>query len=219
MQRLSVRRVAVITHGRPERSDDALARLRPLAQERGIELVLPDDEVEKHGDGDGGSVEEVDLAVVLGGDGTMLRALQRFLGTPVPVMGVNFGRVGFLASMEADAFEEGLGRAFNGRVRDRRAAGAGGLGRRRELDGRKRRGRDELDDRPDDRAGLGDRRRGARVAALRRIDLLLALRLDRLQPLERRPGRRVGHRRDGDHVRRAALAPCAAAGRAARTRR
>ena len=114
MQRPEVRRVAVITHGRPERSDDALARLRPLAQERGIELVLPDDEVEKHGDGDGGSVEEVDLAVVLGGDGTMLRALKRFLGTTVPVMGVNLGRVGFLASMEADSFEEGLGRAFNG---------------------------------------------------------------------------------------------------------
>ena len=37
---------------------------------------------------------------MLGGDGTMLRALQRFLGTDVPVLGVNFGRVGFLASIE-----------------------------------------------------------------------------------------------------------------------
>ena len=35
-----------------------------------------------------------DLAVVLGGDGTMLRALTRFLDTGVPVIGANFGRVG-----------------------------------------------------------------------------------------------------------------------------
>jgi NAD+ kinase len=109
-----VRRVAVVTHGKPETSDAALARLRALAEERSIELVLPDDEVEKHGDGPGGDVAQADLAVVLGGDGTMLRALKRFLGTTVPVLGVNFGRVGFLASVAADALEEGLGRAFDG---------------------------------------------------------------------------------------------------------
>jgi NAD+ kinase len=54
---------------------------------------------------------------VLGGDGTMLRALHRFLGTSVPVIGVNFGRVGFLASMEAESLDEGLGRAFKGDYR------------------------------------------------------------------------------------------------------
>ena len=45
---------------------------------------------------------------MLGGDGTMLRALRRFLGTGVPVLGVNFGRVGFLATVEADSMEAGL---------------------------------------------------------------------------------------------------------------
>lgn len=112
--RTEVRRLAVITHGRPETIGDALVRLRALAKDRGIELVLPDEEVAKHGDGPGGAVEDADLAVVLGGDGTMLRALRRFLGTPVPVLGVNLGRVGFLASMEADSLEEGLGRALAG---------------------------------------------------------------------------------------------------------
>ena len=38
----------------------------------------------------------------------MLRALQRFLGTGVPVIGVNFGRVGFLCSMQPDELEEGF---------------------------------------------------------------------------------------------------------------
>jgi NAD+ kinase len=113
-RRPEVKRVAVLTHGRPETSGEALARLRALAEERAVELVMPDEEVQKHGAGARGEIMGVDLAVVLGGDGTMLRALRRFLGSSVPVIGVNLGRVGFLSSMEAGALEEGLGRAFAG---------------------------------------------------------------------------------------------------------
>ena len=76
--------------------------------------MLPEEEVAKHGDGAAGDVISADLAVVLGGDGTMLRALKTFLGTAVPVFGVNFGRVGFLASAGADELEAGVGRAFAG---------------------------------------------------------------------------------------------------------
>ena len=114
-QRAEVKRVAVVTHGRAETSGDVLARLRALAEERGIELLLADDELEKHGLGsDDGDPTTADLAVVLGGDGTMLRALKRFVGTGVPVIGVNLGRVGFLASVGRDEVEEGLGRVFSG---------------------------------------------------------------------------------------------------------
>jgi NAD+ kinase len=114
-QRAEVKRVAVVTHGRPETTGDTLERLRAVAEERGIELLLADDELEKHGLGrDDGDSAAADLAVVLGGDGTMLRALKRFLGTSVPVIGVNLGRVGFLASIGPDALEEGLARVFRG---------------------------------------------------------------------------------------------------------
>jgi NAD+ kinase len=114
-RRAEVKRVAVITHGKPETSGQALERLQALAQERGVELLLADDELEKHGLGsDDGDPTTADLAVVLGGDGTMLRALQRFVGTGVPVIGVNLGRVGFLASVGRDEVEEGLGRVFSG---------------------------------------------------------------------------------------------------------
>ena len=65
-----------------------------------------------------------DLAVVLGGDGTVLRALTRFLGTGVPVIGVNFGRVGFLSSMGRRDLEAGSRTRLRGRVRRRRAADA-----------------------------------------------------------------------------------------------
>ena len=63
------------------------------------------------------SAAEVDIAVVLGGDGTMPRALARYLGTGVPVIGVNFGRVGFLASIERGALESRLARVFAGEYR------------------------------------------------------------------------------------------------------
>lgn len=110
-RRAPVRRAAVITHGKRERIGDALERLAVVAASAGVELLLPEDEQGGHA---GGEAESPDLAVVLGGDGTMLRALDRFLGTDVPVLGVNFGRVGFLAGVQAAELEEGLRRAFAG---------------------------------------------------------------------------------------------------------
>ena len=99
-----VKRAAVVTHGRPEVISDAVVRLERVAGDRGIELVL-----------DGTAPpEDVDVAIVLGGDGTMLRALQRFLGTGVPVFGVNFGRVGFLTSVQHPELESGVARVFAG---------------------------------------------------------------------------------------------------------
>jgi NAD+ kinase len=92
-----------------------LERLARAAGQAGVELVLPEEELAKHGRTDGhGSPDDADLAVVLGGDGTMLRALNRFLGTDVPVLGVNFGRVGFLSSIRPDELESALARAFAG---------------------------------------------------------------------------------------------------------
>jgi NAD+ kinase len=116
-QSAEVTRVAVITHGRPETIGAALRRLQALAEELGVELLFSEEEIEKHDLGEGGDGDKADLAVVLGGDGTMLRGLRRFLGTGVPVLGVNFGRVGFLAAVEADALEDGLRRAFAGEYR------------------------------------------------------------------------------------------------------
>src|SRR5216683_772889 len=95
-----VRTAAVITHGHPQHVESAFERVRALAERTGVELV--------------GDDVEPDIAIVLGGDGTMLRALARYLGTGVPVIGVNFGRVGFLSSMHQDALESGVRRVFAG---------------------------------------------------------------------------------------------------------
>src|SRR5690242_9736238 len=94
-----VTRAAVVTHGRIERIGDAADRLRAVAERCAVELVED---------------TSADLAVVLGGDGTTLRALHRYLGTEVPCLGVNFGRVGFLTSVDAGQLEAGIEQAFRG---------------------------------------------------------------------------------------------------------
>jgi NAD+ kinase len=109
-----IRRAAVLTHGRVEVIGPALGRLEALARDAGVELLFPQEEAEKHGVEPVADLADAELAIVLGGDGTMLRALQRFLGTGVPALGVNFGRVGFLASVRQDRFEEDLRRVFAG---------------------------------------------------------------------------------------------------------
>ena len=47
---------------------------------------------------------EADVVLVFGGDGTLLSAARRMGGKPIPMMGVNFGRLGFLASFQPDEF-------------------------------------------------------------------------------------------------------------------
>ncbi len=47
-----------------------------------------------------------ELAIVLGGDGTILRAAELLRDTPVPILGLNLGRVGFLAELEADDVDQ-----------------------------------------------------------------------------------------------------------------
>ena len=58
--------------------------------------------------------ETVDLCMVLGGDGTILRALRRYSGTGVPVFAINFGDIGFLATIEPEELADGLRRALQG---------------------------------------------------------------------------------------------------------
>jgi len=109
-----VTRAAVVTHGKTGQIGAGLARLQVVASEHGVELLFSPEESEKHDLPATSDPASADIAVVLGGDGTMLRALARFLGTGVPVIGVNFGRVGFLSSMGRRDLEAGLGRVFAG---------------------------------------------------------------------------------------------------------
>ena len=158
--------------------------------------------------------------IVLGGDGSVLRALQPVTGRGVPVFAVNFGRVGFLTTAEPDELETAVARALAGElqvvelatVQVERDGDAHGAGRQR------RRGRER-------RAGahraprLERRRRRPRRAGLRRRDRLHARGLDGLRAVGRRAGARLGRRGAGRDVRGAAHAHGAPARAAARRAR
>src|SRR5204862_7121530 len=99
---------------------DALRAAVEVGSKVSCMLHVTVDEVEKHGEVTGGievtpePPERPDLCLVLGGDGTILKALRVYAGTGVPVFGINFGTVGFLAAAEREEIETGLARAFAG---------------------------------------------------------------------------------------------------------
>src|SRR4051794_6745463 len=97
-----VETAALVAHGRVD-VRDAVERVRAVAEGAGVQLV--DDPV------------RAELAVAVGGDGTILRTLARLLGTGIPVIGINFGRVGFLASIAPERLEDDLKRVFAGEYR------------------------------------------------------------------------------------------------------
>lgn len=114
-----VREVSVLTHNRPAQTAGALEALMDAAVQAGVTLRFDRNETDKHGLSAREGVvvgtrddDPVDLCIVLGGDGTILRALRRYTGTGVPVFAINFGDIGFLATIEPDELAEGARRAF-----------------------------------------------------------------------------------------------------------
>lgn len=114
----------VVTHRRPEETGPAVLELIEVARAAGARLIFDPREAKKHGLRAGEGVElaeeaprHVDLCFALGGDGTILRGLRQYAGTGVPVFGVNFGEVGFLATVEREdarsAFQRALAREFD----------------------------------------------------------------------------------------------------------
>ena len=112
-------RVTVLTHRRATETRDALGELMACARAGGATLRFDSDETRKHGlePADGLELDvdldrDADLCVVLGGDGTILTALRCYAGTGVPVFAVNFGEVGFLATIDPDGLSGAFERAF-----------------------------------------------------------------------------------------------------------
>jgi NAD+ kinase len=111
------RSITIFTHARPADTETALRRIVELAADEGVEVRLPPAEVEKFGTLTGtepASEEAPDLALVLGGDGTILTALRKYAGTGVPVFAINFGAIGFLATIEPWELEERVRSALRG---------------------------------------------------------------------------------------------------------
>jgi NAD+ kinase len=116
-----VRRASVFTHRRPAETAPAMQTLMALAGDAGAVLRLSPEETAKHELKSAPGLElnaedltGVDICFALGGDGTILGALRMYAGTGIPVFGVNFGEIGFLATVDREEADEGFRRAFAG---------------------------------------------------------------------------------------------------------
>jgi NAD+ kinase len=120
-----IKRVTILTHGVPGVAADTLLESLGLLRENGVEVLMPRIERDKHAqvlDGfpevgvleESGNLTDVDMCLVLGGDGTMLRAFRMTRDLSIPVAGVNLGRVGFLTTIESDLLASGLSRLLAG---------------------------------------------------------------------------------------------------------
>jgi NAD+ kinase len=111
----AIRTAALMTHSDADDTGRAVEAAIAAAERAGVALRADDEEVLKHGDGRLAAVDGApapDLCIVLGGDGTILSAMRRFAGSEVPVFGINFGTIGFLAAAERDELETALEEAF-----------------------------------------------------------------------------------------------------------
>ena len=111
----------VLTHRLFAGAADGVVELIATARRVGATLRFDEGETRKHGLSPGAGLEleaelsrDVDLAIVLGGDGTILTALREYAGTGVPVFAVNYGEVGFLATLDPDDSGRIFDRAFDG---------------------------------------------------------------------------------------------------------
>jgi NAD+ kinase len=100
-----MRRIGFTYNPYNERAPRFLERGRAWCAAKGVEVwdALADDRAAIEAELPGS-----DLVCVLGGDGTFLRSARAIGGSGVPALGVNLGRVGFLAKVESDELERAL---------------------------------------------------------------------------------------------------------------
>ena len=108
-------RVGVVAHRGYDGLADVLRRLTELAKRLDLRLAFEPElqamaaEHDKLDD-----PAKIDALLTLGGDGTLLRGARALDGRPVPILGINLGRLGFLTSCGVDDLEAGVERLARG---------------------------------------------------------------------------------------------------------
>lgn len=116
--------IALVTHQVPDVAAQTLEEVLALLEDRGVRVLVPPGERAKHPsisargesccETSREELAQADMCLVLGGDGTMLRALRLTRGLGIPVAGVNLGRVGFFAAIKRDRVVDDLSRVLDG---------------------------------------------------------------------------------------------------------
>lgn len=106
-------RVVVVGSSRKPEIIPTVKKTVKLLRDRGLKvsMIIQDDANLDH--------LEADLMIVFGGDGTLLSVARRMGGNQIPVVGVNFGKFGFLAEWELEEFYEDLEHLLAGKFHER----------------------------------------------------------------------------------------------------
>lgn len=118
---MSARNILVVAHA--HRSDTVAAARRVIGALAAADAtaVVPADDALRGALGDlpaavlgvDVAVSDIEVAVVLGGDGTILRAAELVRDGSAPILGINMGHVGFLAEIEADVLDDAIRRVID----------------------------------------------------------------------------------------------------------
>jgi NAD+ kinase len=103
-------KIAVIHNSQKKRAREESLRLQKWLKTRRISVITGRDVSRE--------MKHADFAVVLGGDGTLLKAARAMSGWNVPLLGVNVGRLGFLAATEISSLYQTLTRILAGQGRE-----------------------------------------------------------------------------------------------------
>jgi len=120
-----VKRIGITTKPDDARAEALAVELCGWLQQRNCEVFL--DEHVGHVCGHVTTLEEmskqVELMIVLGGDGTLLTAGRRFIGHDTPIMGINLGRLGFLTDTPIGSMFDAVAEVLAGNSKIRRHFG------------------------------------------------------------------------------------------------
>jgi NAD+ kinase len=108
-----VKTIGIFYQGRKQVTSEFAAKLAPSLQKRGYDIHIVD-LLNKGQECDEEQIQDVDLALVLGGDGTIVHAARLCARNSTPIVGIDFGRVGFLTELEPDEISTQLDYYLNG---------------------------------------------------------------------------------------------------------
>ncbi len=111
--------VGLVPHHDREVAHELARRARAWLLEHGFEVRVPEPDAAAAGLDDCAVAPHtfatgLDLVLALGGDGTMLHAVQLVYPEPVPILGVNAGQLGYLSALEAAELEPAFARLVRG---------------------------------------------------------------------------------------------------------